>query len=260
MKKVQISLIFSLILSLSMMSLVLAANYPIPFVGSQTDAPSNDLKAMCEKNGGTWYAPIEYCAHCPNGYSLTIRTEGGSRIYDCKKRESANIPNYLTGINENSSTSTSGTITPLAPQPPEKTQEQRDCEKKGFCYEKGKCYLQGYIKDGTYCKEKAFFPAPGIYRPGFVNQSETGSLCNQSYECKTGICSNNVCINLTKQQNQINLLEDNLTKLSQENAEIKSNLENLNNSLSETKDIAKKNSGLIQKITIFLKKWFGSSR
>ena len=94
--------------------------------------------------------------------------------------------------------------------PTEKTQEQRDCEKNG-CFEEGHCYPYGYIKEKRYCNEKGKKYGLTIYRPGFINQSEIGKGCNNSYECETGLCYKNICIDLTEQINyQVNIKSEEL--------------------------------------------------
>lgn len=145
----------------------------------------------------------------------------------------------------------------------EKSQKEKDCLKIG-CFGKfeSKCYSYGYIKNGTYCVDRHpyIFENGRYYFSDFINQSETGTSCIQGYECKTGVCSNNICVNLTEQQNKVELLNANFTKLSQENLEIKQNLENLNSSVSETKQTTEENSNLIQKIAVFLKNLFAFSK
>ena len=143
----------------------------------------------------------------------------------------------------------------------ERSQAEKDCvnnEKK--CWSENSCHSQGYIKDGKYCSEKAIRISSSIYHSGFVNQSETGQSCIQGYECKTGVCSNNICINLTEQQNQLELLNSDFIKLSQENVRLQQNLENLNNSVSETEQFIEENDSLVQKITNFLKNLFDFSK
>jgi len=145
------------------------------------------------------------------------------------------------------------------PQPNEKSQAEIDCQKNIGCFLNNVCFSFGFVNNGTYCSEKGKFITAGIYRSTFVNQSETGDSCIQGYECKTGICSNGICTDLTFIANEINSLKDNLTTLSQENTELKSNLENLNDSVSETKQATEENNNLLQKIANFLKMWFGFS-
>lgn len=244
MGKIQISLVISLILTLITMSFILAASYPAPFVtGGDPQEHNNN--------------PAKYI-NCPEGTSLTSYTEassssptGFSTTYECKKRESGNIQINLQPFTVG--TISGGSVASLEPQTPtkEKSQAEIDCIKKG-CFLNNVCSPFGFVNDGTYCSEKGKVISTGIYRPAFVNQSETGQSCTQSYECKTGICSNNLCTDLTSLKDEINTLRDNLTALSQQNTE-------LNSSLSETKQSVEENNNLLQKVVDFLKTWFGFS-
>ena len=221
MRKTQISLIPGLILVLIIINLVSA-------VSIDSTSPS---QMECLMNGGTWNEGV--------GFSACSYPD---RLFQMVQQPpEQNLGGGITSFNEY--------------QPKEKTQEQRDCEKHG-CYEDlgNKCYQFGYIRNGTYCSEKGKFITQGLYKPAFINQSETGSSCIQGYECMTGICSNNLCVNLAEQQNQINLLSDNLSKLSQETTGL---FESLNNSEPESPQIPEKNDNLIQKIANLLKTWFG---
>ena len=228
-----------------LLSLILIGSISAQLV---TNVPTTDPKAECEKSGGTWYAPINYCAHCPEGKSLTIRTEGSSTIYDCEKKSSGMIllqpPQGTQDISEGF---TEGQQTPLT----EKSQAEIECLKKG-CFLNNVCFPFGFVNNGTYCSEKGKFITAGIYRPAFINQSDAGMNCSQDYECKTGVCSNNVCIDLTAIKAEINDLKEDLTTLSQQNNE-------LNSSLSEINQTVEENNNLLQKITNFLKDWFGFS-
>ena len=137
-------------------------------------------------------------------------------------------------------------------QPNEKPSERTECEKTG-CFLDDECYQFGYINNGTYCSEKGKHIAGNIYRSAFINQSDVGMNCSQSYECKTGVCSNGFCADLDAMNIEKNSLKNNLTILSQENTELKSNFENLNGSLSETQQLAQENKGILEKIVDFLK-------
>lgn len=156
---------------------------------------------------------------------------------------------------------TSGGTISLLPQytPPQKSQAERDCINKKSCWDNGNknCYSQGYVIGEMYCSDKGKFIALGIYKPAFIYQSQTGQHCNQSYECKTGICSDNVCLNITEQKRNIDLLTANLTKLAQENIELKQGLEEVNKTSSEAKETSKEDNNLINKIANLLKSWLG---
>jgi len=188
--------------------------------------------------------------------------EGDLSKCDCSEYSDGSRPpiSSMTETNTGTTVSTTGEIISLEPepQPNEKTQAEIECLKKG-CFLNNVCFPFGFVNNGTYCSEKGKFITRGIYRPAFVNQSETGNSCIQGYECKTGICSNGLCTDLTFIANEIASLKSNLTTLSQENAKLKSNLENLNDSVSETKQATEDNNSLIQKIADFLKTWFGFS-
>jgi hypothetical protein len=151
----------------------------------------------------------------------------------------------------------SGQITSLEPklQTQEKTQEQRDCEKTG-CFVDRKCYPIGYIKNGAYCNEKGRKITETIYRPAFVNQSKTSSPCNQSYECGTNVCSDNICTNITQLKDNLNSLKNDIKKLSQENNKSNDTSAILNtSSLSETRNI-EQDSTIIEKIINFFRNIF----
>ena len=231
------NLILSLILVLIMLNFVNADSYPSPFVSGGKP----ECKIACV-NSRLLYDESGNC-YC-----------SGSNKSPFELKEAGNVQANLQQFQQ---VELYGGVTSLESQTPtkEKTQELRDCEKHG-CYEDlgKKCYQFGYIRDGTYCSEKAKVYASNMYVSGFVNQSETSSSCIQGYECKTGVCSNNICVNLTEQQNKINLLVDNLSKLSQENTGLS---EGSNNSSSESYQIPEKNDNIIQKIANLLKTWFG---
>ena len=197
---------------------------------------SADTQYDCLMNGGTWNEGVSYssCSYSSSFFQMV------------QQPIEQNFGGGITSFDEY--------------QPKEKTQEQRDCEKQG-CYEdlRKKCYPYGYIKDGTYCYEKAKVYTTNIYGSGFVNQSETGRSCIQGYECKTGICSNNVCVNLTEQQKKIESLNVSLTQLSQENVNLKQGLDEMQNISQETNETVEEDNSLIQKIVGFLKDWLGFS-
>ena len=146
----------------------------------------------------------------------------------------------------------SGGITSFEPPVIEKTQEQRDCEKTG-CFFERKCYILGYIKNGTYCSEKGKNYG-GLYKPGFLNQSETGANCTQDYECKTNICSDTVCLNMTKQKQEIESLRNELINLSLKDNES----ENTTGEMISNNEI-KPELSLLDKIINFFKNLFGNN-
>ena len=134
---------------------------------------------------------------------------------------------------------------------PQPSQDETECKRLGFCwYDNKKCYPLGYILEGKYCsnRDPYYFGKYGIETPNFVNQSETGKVCINNYECKTNMCSNNVCINITEQ----NTFKNDTEKL---NYEISTNnINTLYTPLSEPIIYEEKN--LIRKIADFFKNLF----
>jgi hypothetical protein len=130
---------------------------------------------------------------------------------------------------------------------PQRSQEERECinEKMG-CWTDNKCYPLGYIKDNQYCSYKGkVYYSTNYYEPGFLNQSETRQECIQGYECKTGICSNNICVNLTEQKQELEFLKEQVTQLISDNQIISQEndseeIENNNKYLEEETNIVRK--------------------
>ena len=85
---------------------------------------------------------------------------------------------------------------------PKTNTKEEECYKNG-CFEDDRCYPFGYIKDKKYCDEKGIFYSENIYKANFVNQSNQGESCNQHYECKTDLCLDNICFNLTRELNSL---------------------------------------------------------
>jgi len=145
------------------------------------------------------------------------------------------------------------TITSTEPKEPQKSQAERDCYRKG-CFLKEICYPFGNIHNKTYCFENGEMIAAHIYRPGFVNQSEEGVSCSNNYECKTGFCSNSICINLTKLENEINFLREQVNNISLENQDVINEVEY--NKTSIVQDIPRIELNLIQRVVNFLRLFF----
>ncbi len=124
------------------------------------------------------------------------------------------------------------------------------------------CYPLGYVRNGTYCGENGLSYGSSTHKPGFINQLNEGQSCKQGYECKTGVCSNNICVNLTKEMNEINskisYLENLSTSLTNNLREVQINTTKTNSTGSITGDvIASSNLGFGSKIIGFFKKLFG---
>ena len=207
---------------------------------------------------GFYMTGLGFC--CPKGYSVTSSTDGHSITYDCKKTGNNGVISPLIQNNQ-SVDSVIFTNSKEIKSINEKSAAEKDCiYNKKECWDGNFCYPLGYIKGEKYCSEKAIIIASSIYHPGFINQSRTGASCVQGYECKTGVCSNNFCINLTEQQNQIKILNASLTSLSQANSNVDQNLGKSKNTSEEIKEGTEKNQGSIQKIAVFLKNLFAFSK
>lgn len=89
------------------------------------------------------------------------------------------------------------------------SEDETECKKLDFCWYENRCYPLGYRLGEKYCSDRDpyYLGKYGIEVSNFVNQSEIGKTCINNYECKTNICSDNVCINLTEQTNISSLNE-----------------------------------------------------
>ena len=246
MKKTQFNLIISLMLILTFVGFI-SADYPAPFTtgGNSQNQDDNPAKYVKCQEGYQVASYTEESSASPSGFSTT---------YYCKK-----IGNIVLGIssgpNENSEPNKDSDVVVVSQDPQqseekERSQEEIDCQKKG-CFMDNVCYPFGSIKDGTACSQKGKLIGTYAY-PAFVNQSEIGITCNQGYECKSGVCSNGLCIDLGNVTSEISSLKNDLVALSQQNTE-------LNSSLLETQQSVEESNNLLQKIANFLKEWFGFS-
>lgn len=180
MKKLLLLMMLLLLISVGF---VYGATFPNPFVTDQPEEPKCHINSgACYTNGGEFGYNKDGSCYCD------MSNAPPPIPFSIQNTESYHI------IDENSETDYKATN--------EKPQEERDCRKNG-CFENDRCYPFGYRKDERYCEEKAKVYASSVYRSAFVNQSEEGEECNQNYECKTNICSDNICVNLTEQKNEI---------------------------------------------------------
>ena len=234
--------IVSLILSLYLIALVTSANYPPPLLQGEVKPTCNINSDGCHINGGSFGYDSNgncYCdmSNAPPPKPIILQEfvpsfESKYEIEQTEKNES--------------------------PKP--KSQEEVECIKSNNCWETAKsggkyCYAKGYRLNGTYCYEKGKFVSTGLYKPGFVNQTETGKTCVQSYECKTNVCSENICINVSqeikKQKQEIELLKDEVSKLSSEK-----NISENSNDLEYNIDDGNVKQNSFQKIFSFIKNVF----
>ncbi len=96
-----------------------------------------------------------------------------------------------------------------------KTENERECIEEKGCWIEGMCYSLGYRLNGQYCSEKGKFISTNFYRSAFVNQTKIGNPCEENFECKSGLCQNELCVNIEeeidKQVNQrLNEIRDNI--------------------------------------------------
>ena len=137
-------------------------------------------------------------------------------------------------------------------------QDKIDCEEKG-CWEDNFCYPFGHIKEGQYCsnRDPYYYEKFKIEISSFINRSEENKSCNQSYECKTGVCSEGVCLNLTKQymeietlNKEIGFLKDKITGLS------------INENLVETDEVEEipEEKGIFRTMINFFKNIFSGKK
>jgi len=184
-------------------------------------------------SSASYPAPFELCEGvktCPDGFRLVPdgsvifmnglaprdiieKEDNCGQNYRCLRiiQQITDFQKYVNTISSSTTTEIEGDVVALEFRPAEGTQDRRDCEKNG-CFERGGCYPYGYVKEKRYCYERHGI---GI-RPLFLNQSKMGQICNQSYECETGLCSDALCVNLTEQQIKLNLLNVSLAQLAQE--------------------------------------------
>lgn len=142
-------------------------------------------------------------------------------------------------------------------QQTQKSPEERECTKTG-CWEEYTCYPFGYVKNWKYCSQTGKYV--GFTRPSFVNQSNTSSSCNQNYECKTNVCSDGICVNLTEQMNKLQELSNKINQsfeLLKENESNQSeSYEKLSTNGSNTDVQIEKEQNLVEKIFGWFGKWF----
>ncbi len=214
MRKIQINPAFILLLTLVLVSFVSAQS-----TGVQTSPPS-DPKAECEKSGGSWYAPLSYCAHCPEGTSLTSYSEespssptGVSTTLECKKRVAGNIQSNLQSFINGTSTgdvvSTIGEVVSLdtsedKPQSPETNLTSinqsniteglsnitnlfldNQPEECSGCLLNESCYPVNNVKDNKYCS----------IDKEWMGQKNDNEFCENNFECQSNLCVNKACIN-----------------------------------------------------------------
>ncbi|MFH1889421.1 MAG: hypothetical protein ABIJ58_00895 [Nanoarchaeota archaeon] len=227
-----------------------SSEYPQPFVSCQPE-------------------PV----HCSEGYSLRSGEYAlfiGYRITDncgyehaCFKiednSEAISVASQLLAITTSSISSvpTSSFSTPST-SVSEKSQAEQDCSRKG-CFEDEFCYPFGYVRNDRYCDEDAKLPNSLAVRPRFVNQSEAGFSCSQNYECKTGFCSEDSCLNLTSITGELTSLRNQITILSQENRELDTK-SNATNESAELDPRIKEDKNIFQEITHFFRGLFSFRR
>ncbi len=112
--------------------------------------------------------------------------------------------------------------------------EERLCEFVMGCFEDHICYPFGYVKDNTYCYDKAINYSKGsFYRAGFVNQSTEGADCFYDFQCESNFCFNRQCVGnisslVFQLANRIESLEFEIEKVNQKNVDV--------NEIIETRD------------------------
>lgn len=138
-------------------------------------------------------------------------------------------------------------------QEPQISEEEDVCKKLGFCWDDNKCYPIGYIQGEKYCSDKDpyYFEKYKIEVSNFVNKSETGKECINNYECKTNICSENLCLNLTKVEKNTIFLNKETTNIVPEVIDIKDDIDTEINVEEEKKNIFQKVIGFLEKLFRF---------
>ncbi len=68
------------------------------------------------------------------------------------------------------------------------------CKHMKGCWMGNECYPFGYIKDGSYCYDKAEYYYSGFYTINFVNQSNSNERCEYDFQCKSNGCFNGKCM------------------------------------------------------------------
>lgn len=90
--------------------------------------------------------------------------------------------------------------------------EKQICNFLSGCAMDGKCYQIGYRTEGQYCSDKYRKLTSTHYLSGFLNQTESGELCNNSFECESNFCFNKKCVSkieslIASVMNKISTLE-----------------------------------------------------
>lgn len=80
-------------------------------------------------------------------------------------------------------------------------EESLNCRRTLGCWDEIGCHPVGYVRDYTYCYEKNDTYAK-IQFGEFIYQFLAGASCNNSYECVSNICLNNICIDREEEINR----------------------------------------------------------
>ncbi len=137
------------------------------------------------------------------------------------------------------------------------SQAEIDCQNNGGCFDNktNRCYSIGYVRKGTFCKEDGITYGYVLHKSGFVNQSSEGQNCTQNYECNTNLCSNNVCVNLTKIQSENNFADN--SSANAVNNSVENISANSNKTLMTGEVVNTQNENFLSKVLLFFKKIFG---